>query len=59
MKPEKDFNISFEENARRGLEIIAKQPPVTYEQALEQVNRLRENSKVKESDKKRNRIKSK
>lgn len=53
MIPNEDLLISSEEMSRRGAIILAQQPPVTYEQALAQVKRLREMPKVKEEDKKR------
>lgn len=55
MKPDKNFNISFEENARRNKEILANQTPVTIEQARAQVKWLKEKSKVNDAEKK-NRI---
>ncbi len=45
--------MTFEERAAAGKEILAKQPHVTYEQALKQVNRLKKQSTVKEEFKKR------
>lgn len=55
MKSDKNFKISFEELALQQRKILAKQPPVTFEQALTQVKQLKENSKVKDTEKK-NRI---
>lgn len=46
MIPKENLIISFEEAAIRGKEIIARQPPVTYEQALAQVERLKKTSNV-------------
>jgi len=40
-----NFKITFEENARRGKEILKNQKSVTFEQAKAQVERLKRNSK--------------
>lgn len=37
--------ITFEEMAKRGKEILARQGPITYEQAKAQVDKLRRESK--------------
>ncbi|WP_165587173.1 hypothetical protein [Flavobacterium sp. MEB061] len=44
-----NYKISFQERAKLGMEILAKQGPVTLEQARAQVKRLKEasTSKVK------------
>lgn len=52
MIPDVELKISLEELALRGSRIIAKQPPISYKDALRQVQRLKENSKVKQSLKK-------
>jgi hypothetical protein len=52
MIPEKNLKISFEESSLKGKEIIARQPVTTYAQALAQVKRLKETSKVSSSLKK-------
>ena len=52
MIPEKYLKISFEELALRGKKIIAQMPEVSHAQALEQVRRLKEISKVNQSSKK-------
>jgi len=46
MIPEKDLRISLKESSLRGKKIIAKQPEISYAQALEQVPRVRRISKV-------------
>ena len=53
MIPEKNLKISFEELSLRGKKIIAQQPEISYAQALEQVQRLKKNSKVNQLSKKR------
>jgi hypothetical protein len=52
MIPDKDLKISFEELALRGKKIIAQIPEISHAQALEQVQRLKEISKVNQSSKK-------
>ncbi len=52
MIPDKYLKISFEELALRGKKIIAQMPETSYAQALEQVQRLKEMSKVNQSSKK-------
>ena len=52
MIPEKNLKISFDELSLRGKKILEQQPPVTYEQAFAQVQRLKKNSKVNQSSKK-------
>ncbi|MBS1664925.1 MAG: hypothetical protein JST68_28015 [Bacteroidetes bacterium] len=44
--------ISFEENARRGKEILAKRKEISFERALAQIQWLKANSKVGQSLKK-------
>jgi hypothetical protein len=46
MIPLHNLHISFQELALRGAKVLAKQGPITFEKALEQVNRLKMNSKV-------------
>jgi len=46
MIPEKDLKISLEELSLRGEKILARQPATTYAEALAQVQRLKEISKV-------------
>jgi len=52
-KPITNHLMTFEERNAIGKEILAKQPLISYEQALEQVNRLKNQSKIKEEFKKR------
>lgn len=52
MIPDSKLKISFEEMALRGAEVLAKRPKVTFAQAVEQAQRLKENSKVSSSVKK-------
>jgi hypothetical protein len=52
MKQNSNFKISFEEASLRGLQIIAHQSATSYVQALAQVQRLKETSKVSSSLKK-------
>jgi hypothetical protein len=52
MKQNSNFKISFEEASLRGLQIIAQQSATSYVQALAQVQRLKETSKVSSSLKK-------
>jgi hypothetical protein len=52
MKQNSNFKISFEEASLRGLQIIAQQSATSYVQALAQVQRLKETSKVSFSLKK-------
>lgn len=52
MVKEKNLKLSFEENSLRGREILKRQPPTTYEEALKQIERLKKNSKVGNSAKK-------
>lgn len=52
MKSEKNFNISFEELARRGQQVLAQRSEVSLSQALEQIRLLKANSKVGQSSKK-------
>ena len=52
MIPDSKLKISFQEMALRGAEILAKQPKITFAQAVEQAQRLKENSKVNSSSKK-------
>jgi len=53
MKSEKNFKMSFKELAEKGQKILAQQSPITLEKALAQVQRLKANSKVGQSSKKR------
>lgn len=39
------YHITFEELAKRGAQVLANQGPVTYEQALAQINHIMANSK--------------
>jgi hypothetical protein len=52
MIPETNLKISLEELSLRGQKIIAQQSEISYAQALAQVQRLKEISKVKQSLKK-------
>lgn len=52
MIPEKNLKISLEELSLRAQKILEQQPPVTYEQAVAQVQRLKKNSKINQSLKK-------
>lgn len=46
MKPFKpDPKMSFKERARLGMELLAKQPPLTYEQMKEQADRVMRETK--------------
>ena len=38
--------MTFQERAKLEMEALAKQPPATYEQVLEQVRRLKEQNEV-------------
>lgn len=42
-----NYKISFQERAQLAMEQLSKQSPVTYEQALEQVQKLKEMSQTK------------
>ncbi len=52
MKQNGNLKISFEEASLRGFRIIAQQSATSYVQALAQVQRLKESSKVNPSLKK-------
>jgi len=52
MIPEANLKISLKELSLRGQKIIAQQSEISYAQALAQVQRLKEISKVKQSLKK-------
>ncbi len=52
MIPDKKLKISFQEMSLRGKAILAKQPPISYADALLQVQRLNRISKVEQSSKK-------
>jgi len=52
MIPDSKLKISFQDMALRGAEVLAKQPKITFEQAVEQAQRLKKNSKVNSSMKK-------
>ena len=43
-----NYNISFAEMGRLGMELLSKQPPVTLEKARAQAKRLKEASRSKE-----------
>ena len=43
-----NYKISFKERAKRGMEILSKQGPVTIEKARAQAERLSQASKSKE-----------
>ena len=47
MIPDSKLKISFQELSLKGAEIIARQPEINYDFALQQVQRLKQNSKVK------------
>jgi hypothetical protein len=49
MIPDSKLKISFQEMTFWGAEILAKRPKNTFAQAVEQVKRLKENSKVNSS----------
>ncbi len=42
-----NYNISFQERAKMGMEIISKQPPVSLEAAKKQVENLKKMSTQK------------
>lgn len=46
MIPDSKLKISFQQMALRGAEVLAKQPKITFAQAVEQAQKLKENSKV-------------
>ena len=46
-----NYKISFEERSKRGMELLAKQKPVTIEQARAQAKWLSERSTSKEKRK--------
>jgi hypothetical protein len=48
-----NYKISFKEMSERGKKILENQKPVTLEEAKEQVKWLKENSKIKEEEKKK------
>jgi hypothetical protein len=52
MKSENKFDISFEELASRGQQIVAQRSEVSLSEALEQIQQLKANSKVEQSSKK-------
>jgi len=52
MIPGIKLKISLQELSLRGRQIIAQQSGISYVQALQQVQRLRRNSKVTQSSKK-------
>jgi len=52
MIPEANLKISLTELSLRGQQIIAQQPEISYAQALAQVQRLKETSKVSQQSKK-------
>lgn len=52
MIPEANLRISLAERSLRGKQIIAQQSAISYAQALKQVQRLKEMSKVNQSLKK-------
>jgi hypothetical protein len=52
MKSAKNFKISFEELSSRGSRIIAQQSEISFAEALEQIQRLKANSKIGQSLKK-------
>ena len=54
MRSEKNFKISLTELALRGQQIIAQRAEISLSKALEQVQLLKLNSKVKQSSKKGN-----
>lgn len=47
-----NYKMSFKERAELGMKILAKQKPVTLEQARAQAKRLSENSVTKDKRKK-------
>ncbi|SEL69707.1 hypothetical protein SAMN04488505_102882 [Chitinophaga rupis] len=52
MIPEANLRISLTELSLRGERVIAQQSEISYAEALAQVQRLKEISKVKQSQKK-------
>jgi hypothetical protein len=56
MIPEANLKISFTELSLKGQQIIAQQPEISYAQALAQVQRLKEISKVNQSQKRAGQI---
>jgi len=52
MKSKNNFNISFEELASKGQQIVAQRSEVSLSEALEQIQLLKANSKVEQSSKK-------
>ena len=52
MKSKPNFNISFEELASKGKQIVAQRSEVSLSEALEQIRLLKANSKVEQSSKK-------
>lgn len=51
MIPKENLEMSFEELALKGKEILTQQPEISYEQALAQVQRLKDMSVVNQSEK--------
>jgi hypothetical protein len=49
MKSAKNFKISLEEMSLKGKKIIAQQSEISFTEALEQIQRLKANSKVGQS----------
>lgn len=52
MKSKGNYKVSFAKMYSKGKEMLAQQPETTYAAALEQVERLKKNSKVNQSSKK-------
>lgn len=52
MIPDAKLKISFQELSLKGAQIIAQQSEISYASALQQVLRLKQNSKVTQSLKK-------
>ncbi len=46
MKSDRNLKLSFSERASLGQKIISQQPEITYQNALLQIQRLKETSKV-------------
>ena len=42
-----NYNISFQEMAKKGMEVISKQPPISLEDAKKQVEKLKKLSTQK------------
>ena len=52
MKQEENYKISLAESALKGKLIIARQPAITYAQALQQAQQLKQHSSIDQKLKK-------